>query len=776
MGHRLLTTLSLPLLALGVPLAGCRDADAPVTPPISGPRFSHVPGQALEGRIAFHSNRGGDGDIYVMNPDGSNVTNVTNTIDQEFDPIWSPDGRQIAFGKCAGGCEIFFSEVWVINADGSGLRQLTDGGGFPGAWSPDGARIAFVSARDGDDEVFIMNADGSDVTQVTHNDVIRDFPTAWSPNGQQILFQSDRDGNTELYVMNVDGSELARLTDNPASDEGDRAGWSPDGQRIVFSSRRDGGDLDIFVINADGSGVVQLTQNDGIEDDDPVWSPDGEHIAFHSTRDGDEEIYVMDAGGTFVTQLTFNEGPNDAVPVWIQPGPPSNDDFASARVTTELPFSNTVDITGATREAGEPAPSCVGGSHSGHSVWYSFTPTTAAVLSPSLDRFYSVVAAYTGASLETLSEIWCRSPYVVKPWFVAQAGTTYYFQVDGLFAEAGSLTFSLEEIPPPPNDDFASATVISGLPFSDIINNAAATTESGEPTSICSFGAAIRTAWYAFTPPQTGSISASVVSAAFVPVVAAYTGNTLSGLTEVHCRQFFAPLTFRAEAGTTYYLQVGSFYSDQGGPAEFQLVVTPQPVASFSFNPSEPSVFDGVQFVDNSSDPGGLGFESHQWDFGDGAGTTIVECCVTHQYAADGSYSVQLIVTTLDGRTASTSQTVLVRTHDVAITKFLVPQVASAGQTRRIVVGISNVRYDETVEVQLFKSAPEGFQLVASQTQSVPVRPANRTTDFGFSHTFTDDEARLGKITFKAVAVVVTARDALAADNEAIAAPTKVNR
>ncbi len=306
----------IPLLALGVFLTDCQDAERSLAPRVDGAQFSLPAAAGLRGTIAFHSNRDGDFDIYVMNADGSNVTQVTQNDINEFDPIWSPDGKQIAFGRCLDVCDVV-----VINADGSGERVIFHDG-FPGAWSPDGTRIAFASNRNGGDEVFVMNADGSGITQLTHNDFVRDFPTAWSPNGKQILFQSDRDGNTELYVMNVDGTHVTRLTNNDASDEGDHAGWSPDGRRILFSSTRDGGDLDIFVMNADGTGVNQLTHNDFIADDDPVWSPDGKQIAFHSTRDGDEDIFVMNADGTGVIQLTntsvLPDGSPifDAVPAW----------------------------------------------------------------------------------------------------------------------------------------------------------------------------------------------------------------------------------------------------------------------------------------------------------------------------------------------------------------------------------------------------------------------------------------------------------------------------
>ncbi len=292
----------MPLLALGAVLTACH-SERSLAPRSDEPRFSLSPTEGLKGRIAFHSSRDGDFDIYVMNADGSGVTQLTKNAVNEFDPIWSPDGKQIAFGRCLDVCDAV-----VINADGSGERVLFHDG-FPRAWSPDGTRMAFST----NGEVYVMNADGTGVTQLTQGG---GFPTAWSPDGRQIAFNSDRDGDNDLYVMNSDGTGITQLTNDPASDEGDHAGWSPDGKRFVFSSRRDGGDLDIFVMNPDGSGVTQLTRNFD-DDDDPSWSPDGKHIAFHSTRDGgDEDVFVMNADGTGVTQLTFNDGIFDAVPVW----------------------------------------------------------------------------------------------------------------------------------------------------------------------------------------------------------------------------------------------------------------------------------------------------------------------------------------------------------------------------------------------------------------------------------------------------------------------------
>ena len=172
-----------------------------------------------------------------------------------------------------------------------------------------------------------------------------------------------------------------------------------------------------------------------------------------------------------------------------------------------------------------------------------------------------------------------------------------------------------------------------------------------------------------------------------------------------------------------------------GGPVNFYLEVTPPPTVYFYYYPSDPSVYDTIQFGDSIWDPANAGIQSWTWEFGDGTTATISS--PTHQYSADGDYTVKLTVTTVDGRTGSTTQTVAVRTHDVAITKFSAPQSASAGQTRSLAVGVNSKKLVERVRVDLYKSVPNGYQFVGQLIQEVPVRSGNRTTDFNFSYTFT---------------------------------------
>jgi dipeptidyl aminopeptidase/acylaminoacyl peptidase len=218
-----------------------------------------------------------DSDIWVMNADGSGKTNLTNTPhDGEYEPAWSPDGHRIAFqsGDGSGPCT---QRISVMNADGTGRTGLTDFGGgcdLEPAWSPDGTRLVFwrhlLEGPGGNDEIYMVNADGTGETNLTSHPASDQDPV-WSPDGTKIAFASDRDGsyNFEIYTMNPDGTGLQRLTNNPNID--DYPAWSPDGTKIVFSSSRDG-NLELYVMNADGSGQTRVT-TDPRPDLRPDWQP-----------------------------------------------------------------------------------------------------------------------------------------------------------------------------------------------------------------------------------------------------------------------------------------------------------------------------------------------------------------------------------------------------------------------------------------------------------------------------------------------------------------------
>ena len=195
--------------------------------------------------------------------------------------------------------------ISVINADGTGLTTLVDGGRgwqyMSPAWSPDGTQIAFGSDRDGGWGIYVMRADGSWVTRLSRGSARDDAP-AWSPDGRRIAFTSDRDGDFEIHVMNADGSDVIRLTDHPAAD-GNPA-WSPDGTLIAFTSDRDSVRNQIFVMDVNGTGVTRLT-NVSDEAIHPEWSPDGRQILFTRTVAGN---HIMNADGSRMRPLGANGG------------------------------------------------------------------------------------------------------------------------------------------------------------------------------------------------------------------------------------------------------------------------------------------------------------------------------------------------------------------------------------------------------------------------------------------------------------------------------------
>lgn len=244
--------------------------------------------------IAFCSYRDGNGEIYVMNADGSSQTNISNSDSADQEPDWSPDGTKITFSSFPS-YSLWHWEIWVINADGSNKTKITENSWFDyaPAWSPDGEKIAFTSKRDGNPEIYVMDADGTNQTRLTY-DPHTDSRPDWSPDGKKLVFYSGRSSGDGFWVINADGTNPTMIMPSYYSDYDPT--WSPDGKRIAFWSIRGGGVCgDVYVINADGTNEKRLTNNPA-DDREPAWSPDGKKIAFcsdRSDRDGDRNIYVI---------------------------------------------------------------------------------------------------------------------------------------------------------------------------------------------------------------------------------------------------------------------------------------------------------------------------------------------------------------------------------------------------------------------------------------------------------------------------------------------------
>ena len=312
----------------------------PTPTPTFTPTPTHTPtptptATPTPGRIAFASNRDGNSEIYAMNADGSGLARLTNNSASDSSPSWSPDGRRIAFASNRDGNW----EIYAMNADGSGLVRLTNNSANDGnpSWSPDGRRIAFVSSRVGNDEIYAMNADGSGVARLTNNSA-EDRNPSWSPDGRRIAFHSDfgsyADWEWEIYAMNADGSGLAR--------------------RLTYSSSL-----------TDAHQLRSPIVYNSTESWDPSWSPDGRRIAFVSLthvvsrRDGDSttwvrnrDIYAMNADGGTAARLTNNPA-GDWHPSWSPDG--RRIAFVSSRDGNSEIYAMNADGSGVARLTNNPA-------------------------------------------------------------------------------------------------------------------------------------------------------------------------------------------------------------------------------------------------------------------------------------------------------------------------------------------------------------------------------------------------------------------------------------
>lgn len=262
-----------------------------------------------QGRIAFGRNIGGNEDIYVVDPDGRSLSRLTDDPGCDWQPTWSPDGRQIAFASNREG----HFRIYIANADGSNVRRLTHGEGSDGdpAWSPDGKWIAYSHYDPGDgrgDEaggetsIWRVNvADGAPhrVTQSLGYDSMYLSPT-WSPDGQFIFIESCNPESVagSISVVRVDGSAGKYVV------SGDRVGepaCSPDGSLLALSASA-GIDGWIHVIAA-GSRGLELPATGLAVGRSPAWSPDGRHIAYRRSCAAGLELCIMTADGKDIRRL-----------------------------------------------------------------------------------------------------------------------------------------------------------------------------------------------------------------------------------------------------------------------------------------------------------------------------------------------------------------------------------------------------------------------------------------------------------------------------------------
>lgn len=258
-------------------------------------------------KIAFATGRKMNREIAIVDYDGQNFRQLTDTNALNISPTWSPGGDYLLFTS-------FISsnpDLVRMNMDSGKLNWIGERQGLHSApaWSMERNKIAITYSVNGNPDIYTMDSDGRNWQRLTQSPAIDSAPS-WSPTGNQIAFTSDRSGNPQIYVMDAEGGNVRRLTfegtynDSPA--------WSPRGDRIAFVSREEG-QFQVYTISVNGEDLQRVTDGTG-NNENPSWSPNGLKLAFASDRTGGWNIYVINWDGSHLRRVT--DSGNNVTPEW----------------------------------------------------------------------------------------------------------------------------------------------------------------------------------------------------------------------------------------------------------------------------------------------------------------------------------------------------------------------------------------------------------------------------------------------------------------------------
>lgn len=297
-----------------------------------------------------------DGDLWTVPPDGTDGRRLTSDLPgKALDPSWSPDGTRLLFvvesdERPREGGDF---DMYVVNADGSGLTRLTtDGLSIEPSWSPDGTQIAYshMYAEGTNRSIWVMNADGSEAHPFTScgpPECLGDSSPAWSPDGQRVAFVRVSGAGAVVpvgvMVWPADRSGNESSISLPGASEVTDLAWAPDGTQIAFGSDLDG--PGIYIMNPDGSGIRQLTHDAEVGPLDLAWSPDGTRIAYTSSPRGGDGValFLLDVATSSISQI--GDAGDVCCPAWqpIPGGGPTptastTPGASDARITASISF------------------------------------------------------------------------------------------------------------------------------------------------------------------------------------------------------------------------------------------------------------------------------------------------------------------------------------------------------------------------------------------------------------------------------------------------------
>ena len=271
-------------------------------------------------RIAFVSDRDAQKgrpskELYIADYDGFNSRRVTVNGSLNILPAWRPDGAAIAYVSYTRGSPLLYlAKIFEGQSVPNLSGERSDGQAFSPIFSPDGKSLAFASNRSGNMDIYVAAADGSGAKRLTTTQA-KDTAPCFSPTGQELAFTSDRTGTPQLWQMDSEGLNVRRLTVG-SGNWNDGCAWSPSKQEseIAYTARLESGGFDIAIINLATRQVRQITQGRG-SCEYPAWAPNGRHLVFSCERGRRWELTIADRDGRSFQILATGPG-NNVQPDW----------------------------------------------------------------------------------------------------------------------------------------------------------------------------------------------------------------------------------------------------------------------------------------------------------------------------------------------------------------------------------------------------------------------------------------------------------------------------